>query len=364
MRLGRTSTCVLLGVPVDDVTLDEAVERIAEMVARGRATGSVHQVATINVDFLVNAALEPPVRRVLQDADLSIPDGMPVVWASRLLGTPIRQRTAGADLVPAIAERCARDGSRLLLFGAAAGVAVGAAGVLRARWPQLDVAAVEAPSIDRDGVMDASGVLAGLRTHDADVVCVALGNPKQERWIARYGAELGAPVCVGVGGSLDFLTGITRRAPAWMQRVGLEWLHRAMSEPRRLVGRYARDFRVFLPGIARQAWRGRRRGAAAVPGFDATAVPPRLVLTAALPSAAPEPALQRAVSAGRPLAVDLSGAGDLDNVSRSALAGLARDARRTGTSLELRGGAALGDVELVAILGAALLRDQSRGNGQ
>jgi N-acetylglucosaminyldiphosphoundecaprenol N-acetyl-beta-D-mannosaminyltransferase len=98
-----------------------------------------------------------------------------------------------------------------------------------------------------------------IRSFDADIGCIAFGNPKQEQFIARFGAHLGIPVLIGVGGTLDFIVGEQRRAPRWMQRSGLEWLHRAGSDPRRLARRYARDARVFLPALARQAWRGRPR---------------------------------------------------------------------------------------------------------
>jgi N-acetylglucosaminyldiphosphoundecaprenol N-acetyl-beta-D-mannosaminyltransferase len=249
---------VILGTPVDDVTLTESVDLIASMVERGRQLDRTHQVATINVDFVVNAAADEDLRQILQTSDLSIPDGMGIVWGARLLGTPIRERSAGADLVPALAARMAPAGWRLCLFGGAPGVAERAADVLRERVPGVDVVVVPAPNVAADGSMDPS-VVDALRAVDADVIGVALGNPKQERWIARHGAAVGAPVCIGIGGTLDFLTGATKRAPAWMQRAGLEWVHRALSEPRRLMGRYAHDLRVFGPALVGQMWRGRRR---------------------------------------------------------------------------------------------------------
>lgn len=251
-------TAVLLGTPVDDVTLTESIEAIAGMVGTGRRTGRVHQVATVNVDFVVNAWADEELRAIMRGADLSIPDGMGIVWGAKLLRTPIRERSAGADLVPALAARAARDGWRLCLFGGAPGVAERAADVLRERAPGVDVVVVEAPVVGADGSMDAEFV-DRLRAVGADVVGVALGNPKQERWIARHSAAVGAPVCIGIGGTLDFLTGATRRAPGWMQRAGLEWIHRALSEPQRLMGRYAHDLRVFGPALARQMWLGRRR---------------------------------------------------------------------------------------------------------
>jgi ABC-type transporter Mla MlaB component len=118
-------------------------------------------------------------------------------------------------------------------------------------------------------------VLEPLRESRPDICCVAFGNPKQEQFIARFGDHLGIPVMIGVGGSLDFLVGEKRRAPEWMQRSGLEWLHRAATEPRRLAGRYARDALVFLPRLIAQTWRGRRgrcRGTARIEALDTVTV--------------------------------------------------------------------------------------------
>ncbi len=249
----------MLGAPVDDVTVEEAVDRIAAMVVDGRASGRVHQVVTVNVDFVVNAQGDRDLLAILRRADLAIPDGMPLVWGSRLLGTPIRERATGVELLPALVERAASDDLRVCLFGAAPGVAARAADLLVARYPGATVVGLEAPAVGRDGSMDPSG-LAPLRAVDADIVGVALGNPKQEHWIARHGAAVGCPVFIGIGGTLDFLTGETTRAPAWMQRAGLEWLHRAMSEPRRLAMRYAKDIVVYLPGSRPSGMAGPTQG--------------------------------------------------------------------------------------------------------
>jgi N-acetylglucosaminyldiphosphoundecaprenol N-acetyl-beta-D-mannosaminyltransferase len=241
----------------------------------------------------------------MRSTDLSIPDGMGIVWGARLVGTPIRERTAGADLVPALARRAADEGWRVCLFGGAPGVAQRAAAVLREQAPGVDVVVVPSPMVDAGGGMDAA-VVDELRAVGADVVCVALGNPKQERWISRWGRAVGAPVCIGIGGTLDFLTGTTRRAPDWMQRAGLEWIHRASSEPRRLVGRYAHDLVVFGPALVRQMWTGRRRrhrGRVLVAASEAE---------------------------GEPTVVDLTGVRRLDNAAVAELVAARRAAHLAG----------------------------------
>jgi exopolysaccharide biosynthesis WecB/TagA/CpsF family protein len=252
----RSGVAWVTGVPVDDVTMDEAVERVFELVRDGRASGRCHQVATVNVDFVVNALRDPALRSVMHRTSLSIPDGMPIIWGSRLLGTPLRTRVAGADLVGALVARAAADGAVVSLYGAGPGIAARAAEVLRRAHPGATVVADEGPAF---GDVDELSIerLHHLRELRPDICCVAFGNPKQERFIERFGAELGIPVMIGVGGTLDFIVGEKRRAPAWMQRSGLEWLHRAASEPRRLAGRYARDAFAFGPALVSQAWRGR-----------------------------------------------------------------------------------------------------------
>jgi N-acetylglucosaminyldiphosphoundecaprenol N-acetyl-beta-D-mannosaminyltransferase len=327
---------VLLGTPIDDVTMDESLDLIASMVDVGRRTGRVHQVTTVNVDFVVNAAADDALRTVMRGADLSIPDGMGIVWGARLVGTPLRERTAGADLVPALAQRAARDGWRLCLFGGADGVADRAADVLREQAPGVDVVVVPAPMIGADGSMDVE-VVEQLAAVAADIIGVALGNPKQERWIAAHGRAVGAPVCIGIGGTLDFLTGATTRAPMWMQRAGLEWIHRAGSEPRRLVGRYAHDLVVFGPALVRQMWVGRRRrnrGAVLV---------------------------RDAEGPGGTCVVELSGLRRLDNASTTMIVAVGRAARRAGDDVAVEGiGAAIwADAERLGV-GAFLTPGESR----
>ena len=257
VRVPLTSTqCSLTlfkGIPVDDLTLAEAVQRCDEFVRRGRSSGRSHQVATVNVEFLVNAGRDNKLRSILQKADLSVPDGMPLVWGSRLLRAPLRQRVSGADLVPALAELCGEKDYKLMFFGAGPGVAEAAAARLRLQHPRLNICAVEGPQIQISGAIDMD-VVNVIRSAAPDVLCVALGNPKQEHWISQYRGALGVPVLVGVGGTLDFLAGAKVRAPLVMQRTGTEWMFRLLYEPRRLFGRYAKCFGYFFPMMCQQLW--------------------------------------------------------------------------------------------------------------
>lgn len=243
---------VIAGVPVDDVTMAQTLSMIEAFIDEGRATGRSFQIATINVDFVVNAQRDASVLAILQRADLCLPDGMPIVWHARLTGIKFRERVAGADLVPLIVDRSRAVGWRVLLFGSAAGVAESAAQLLLEKYPDAVVRGISGPFMSDVRRMDQSDI-DEIVTFAPDVICVALGNPKQEKWIEAHRSALGASVLIGVGGTLDFLVGERRRAPIWMRRSGLEWLFRAVQEPRRLGRRYMRDARVFGPLLPRAA---------------------------------------------------------------------------------------------------------------
>ncbi|NLB97085.1 MAG: WecB/TagA/CpsF family glycosyltransferase [Armatimonadetes bacterium] len=239
---------VVLGVPVDEVTQAEALDRIEEFVARG---GRVHQVATVNSDFLARALADPELLHILRHVDLATADGMPLVWASRVLGGSIPERVTGADLVPALAERFAASGRSLFLLGARPEVARAAAKRLCQRFPGLRISGVYSPPMADLESMDHATILRRVNAVRPDALLVAFGSPKQEKWIYRHRHSLEVPVAIGIGASLDFIAGSARRAPVWMQHAGAEWLWRLGNEPRRLWRRYAGDFRHLAPGLMR-----------------------------------------------------------------------------------------------------------------
>jgi N-acetylglucosaminyldiphosphoundecaprenol N-acetyl-beta-D-mannosaminyltransferase len=244
---------VVLGIPIDDLYMFEALDRIEQMVRVGRATGRTHQVATVNADFVVRAQFDPELRYLLQKADLLTADGMPLVWGVRLLGVSLPGRVTGADLVPALARRAAERGISIFFLGGEPGVAARAAALLKKEYPKLQVAGVHSPPFSPILKMDTS-FLEEIRAARPDILLVAFGNPKQEKWIGMHGPRLGIPVMIGVGGALDFVAGHFQRAPKWMQQSGLEWLFRLLQEPRRLFRRYAIDLAVFGSLFLRQWW--------------------------------------------------------------------------------------------------------------
>ena len=242
MRIGQ--------LEIDSVSFDEALERIAELVSR-REGGAVF---TPNVDHVVKAERDLAFREAYARASLSLADGMPVLWASRLLGAPLPEKISGSDLVIPLARLAARKGWRVYLLGGEPGVAQ-EAGDRLTRELGLNVVGTDSPVIRADGgADDAEHLLGRLRAAKPDLLLVALGAPKQELFIDRFARQIGPVVAMGVGGSLDFVAGRVRRAPRWMSRAGLEWAYRLAQEPRRMWRRYLIEDPAFLAIVAR-SWR-------------------------------------------------------------------------------------------------------------
>jgi N-acetylglucosaminyldiphosphoundecaprenol N-acetyl-beta-D-mannosaminyltransferase len=238
---------------VDALTFDDAIERITSLVQSGRG-GSVF---TPNVDHVVTAEDDLAFRDACGTADLMLPDGQPLVWASRLLGARLPAKVSGSDLIWPLMERAGRLGWRVYLVGGAPGVGVAAAARLE-RELGVRIVGLEDGAIPLDAPAGAADLaLDRACAAHPDLVLVALGSPKQERWIHRALPRLRPAVAIGVGASLDFLTGRARRAPRWMSRAGLEWLHRLWREPRRLAVRYLWKDPRFLWVLLRTALRPR-----------------------------------------------------------------------------------------------------------
>jgi N-acetylglucosaminyldiphosphoundecaprenol N-acetyl-beta-D-mannosaminyltransferase len=234
----------VLGVRVDAVDVEQALDRIGELLA----AGGHHLVATVNPEFIMRARRDPEFGRVLEGAGLCLADGWGVTWAARRQGRPLPGRVTGTDLIPPLARRAAEKGWRLFLLGAAEGVADEVAELLETRFPGLAVAGCHAGVAGPEGDQESLALITAARP---DIVLVAYGAPRQELWIARNLAHLPAGVGVGVGGAFDYLSGRVARAPGWMRRAGLEWLYRLFRQPWR-VGRMA-----ALPAFALEVLRSR-----------------------------------------------------------------------------------------------------------
>jgi N-acetylglucosaminyldiphosphoundecaprenol N-acetyl-beta-D-mannosaminyltransferase len=258
IRIGR--------LPVDVIRFDESLDRIEQLVAEKRGAC----VFTPNVDHVMLAEHDPRLVEAYAVASLSLADGMPLLWAARLLGSPLPEKISGSDLVWPLMDRAARRGFGVYLLGGAPGSAEKAAKALVAQLPGLRLVGIDAPRIDLDMPSTASlPILERIAAARPDLVLVGFGAPKQEIWIHSHLEMLRPAVTIAVGAAIDFLAGQVPRAPRWMSRVGAEWLYRLGREPRRLAYRYlVRDvgFGAVLARALGRRIRSAATGAAAV--FD------------------------------------------------------------------------------------------------
>lgn len=242
----------IAGVPIDAVDMAEARRRLRTALAGT----SLFQVSTVNLDFLVRAQTDAQSRRIFETSNLNVADGAPVVWLGRLLGAQMAGRVAGADLVPAMLGDAAKIGSRVFLLGGENGVAAAAGARIGELYPGLVVAGTFEPPRAAIEEMDNALMLERIAEARPDILLVGLGHPKQERWIDIHREKLPVAVAIGVGCVLELIAGRSRRAPRWMQRLGLEWAYRLAREPRRLFSRYLTDAAWLIP-IAAKAVRTR-----------------------------------------------------------------------------------------------------------
>jgi N-acetylglucosaminyldiphosphoundecaprenol N-acetyl-beta-D-mannosaminyltransferase len=219
------------------------------LIGRYMTEPRLHQIATVNPEFVMAAQKDAEFMRVLQEADLCLPDGIGLLYAARWLGQTLPERVPGSELVYQLAERAADRGWPLFLLGAATGVADEASAVFTERYPGLVIAGTYAGSPDP---AENETIVRRINESEAQLLYVAYGAPKQDQWIARNRAALpGVRVAIGVGGSLDFVTGRAARAPYWAQELGLEWLHRLYKEPwrwRRMLALPRFAWRVMIGG--------------------------------------------------------------------------------------------------------------------
>lgn len=231
----RLPTITLCGVRLHAITETQCIQHVLDQLQAGRGG----MLVTPNLDHLHRCTKNMAFNALVAEADLVVADGMPLVWASRLQGTPLPERVAGSNLITTLSGAAAGRGRSVYLLGGSAGTAEGAARVLVERFPNLKIAGTFYPPLgfENDAAQMAQ-IVAGLAAAKPDIVYVALGSPKQEKLIARLRQILPDAWWVGVGNSFSFLCGDVRRAPRWMQVSGLEWVHRLSQEPKRLFRRY------------------------------------------------------------------------------------------------------------------------------
>jgi len=216
----------ILGVGVNSVTMQEAVECVENLIELRQPS----IVATANAEMLLRATHDEELKKILNSAELVVPDGAGTVWAAHHLGKEMPERVAGFDLVQELLKIAPSKSQKIFLFGAAPGVAEKAKSKAEELYSGINIVGV------RDGFFSAEdepAILEQIKKTQPDILLAALGVPKQEKWLAKYKDILNVPVSIGVGGTFDVMAGVVKRAPLWMQKAKLEWLFRALLQPSR-----------------------------------------------------------------------------------------------------------------------------------
>jgi N-acetylglucosaminyldiphosphoundecaprenol N-acetyl-beta-D-mannosaminyltransferase len=261
----------LIDLEIDAVTEAEAIAFVMD----GLSSGQGGSVVTPNLDQLRQRVQRPELAPVFERASLVVADGMPLVWASRLQGTPLPERVAGSELVWSLTAEAALRGRSVFLLGGAPGACDAAAEKLAGMYPGLAIVGTHCPPMGFDDDAEAiERIAAMLRDTRPDIVYVALGFPKQERLIAFLRASLPEAWFLGVGYSLTFIADSGARAPDWMMGLGLEWAYRLRKEPRRLARRYLMEGLPFAARLLASAARQRLRGVRAGRDAASTSAPP------------------------------------------------------------------------------------------
>ena len=242
-------TVELMGMRIAETDSSGLLDHVFTALGEGRGGW----IVTANLDILRRSVLDSDCRALYGAADVRVADGMPLVWAARLAGSPLPERVAGSTLTSALAERAEREGRSIYLLGGDEGAAEGCRRVLEERHPELVITGTSSPRVSAPASWKEAEAIARVIPADTDLILVGLGSPKQEQLIQKLGQRFPRAWLMGVGITFSFIAGDVQRAPVWMQRAGIEWLHRMSQEPGRLARRYLIEdlpFAALLFGAA------------------------------------------------------------------------------------------------------------------
>ena len=248
----RPSPTRVWGLSLAPLSRPEAAEAVAALIDAGQPSYFI----TANAHYAMVSHGDPALRAINEDAAFLLADGAPLVWASRWRRAPLPERVAGSDLIYDLCAQAAARGDRVFFLGGPSGVAQAAADRLKERYPGLIVAGVACPPFRALSDSEQAALIGQIRDARPALLFVAFGQPKGERWIRQHLDVLGVPVCVQVGASFEFVAGCVRRAPRWVQRIGMEWAWRIGTDPRRLGPRYARNAAFLLRMVLNDLRRG------------------------------------------------------------------------------------------------------------
>ncbi|QDT13585.1 WecB/TagA/CpsF family glycosyltransferase [Planctomycetes bacterium K23_9] len=226
---------VVWDVPFDVVSLTQSIQRIGELIERRQPSYAI----TANLNYVMLHANDPSMRPITEQADLIVADGQPIVWRSRLAETQLPERVAGSEMIYDLAEAASQKGWKIYFLGGEEGVAAECAKRLVAKYPGLQIAGVESPPFRNLNDQEQAAQDARIQESGADILLVAFGQPKGERWIYDNYQRLGVPVSIQLGASFDFVAGTAIRAPKMWQKIGMEWFYRMVNDPGRMIPRYA-----------------------------------------------------------------------------------------------------------------------------
>jgi len=233
----------ICGAEIDNLSKEEAIEKIGSLVD----DGSPHIVVTPNVDHIVKIQNNKNFREIYSHADLVLADGMPLIWASKYLGTPIREKLSGSDLFPLICDYCSKKNLKVFLLGGREGAAQKTAELLVEDYPDLQISGYYSPpfGFEKDAEENEK-IITMIKTSNPHILFVGLGAPKQEFWISKNMHSYNVPVSIGIGVTFEFYARMIKRAPNFMQKIGFEWFWRLLMEPQRLWRRYlVDDMKIF-----------------------------------------------------------------------------------------------------------------------
>lgn len=232
----------LFGLDFVSATLDDFGQAISNLVIERRRI----TIFPVSVDVLIKSKKDVEFSTILKRASFLTPDGMPITWAASLKGNKLKSKISGSDFFPLLCKIAARKNYKVFFLGARPGVAQQAHAVLQRRFPKLNAVGIYSPPFGFERIDKENQKIIGMiKEKKPDILFVGFGAPKQEKWIWKFKNDINVPILVAVGASFDFVAGKIKRAPKWMQKLGLEWFHRLCQEPRRLWKRYLIGNSIF-----------------------------------------------------------------------------------------------------------------------
>jgi len=242
----------LFEIEIDNITFDECLNRIIELI-RIRKNSII---ITPNVAHILLLQKDKQFRKIYSETDMILADGMPLIWVSKIMGTPLKEKISGSDLLPKLCAVAAENGFRIFLLGGRPGSALKASEVLKKEYPALQIAGAYSPPFGFErNKTENDKIVKMIKDSKVDILFVGLGAPKQEKWIYEHYRDIGVPVSIGVGVTIEFMAGLVKRAPLWMQKMGLEWFFRLIQEPKRLWKRYLIGNTIFVLLVLRELFK-------------------------------------------------------------------------------------------------------------